>query len=240
VIPVLICPVVSRYDLLERMIASIDSPVDRLIVVDNGLTGYTLPTRNPYVERVDYIRPILGLGYPGGINAGILQTPDARWWMWASNDLVFGPGDLAHVASLVESARSPRFVTGDLNDDRLLRNAYAAMNAATVDAVGLFDEWAFYPIYFDDNDYFRRCELGGIEWVEYNGSISHDRSSTIKDPHLAEQNSRTFQMNRDRYVAKWGGLPGHECYSRPYDLPVPLSYTAPDIAGRAVRTWNTR
>jgi GT2 family glycosyltransferase len=137
----------------------------------------------------------------------------------------------------MEQARGPRHLTGS---HRGLRNVYGAMNAATVDAIGLFDEWAFYPIYFDDDDYEYRCRQGGVEWLTYDGTIQHAGSQTITDPRMARENSRTYQLNAARYVAKWGGLPGHECYSRPYDLPVPLSYTAPDIAGRAVRTWNTR
>ena len=226
-IPVLICPVLARFDLLERMLASIDHPVGRVIVVDNGLTGWQR-------EGVEVIRPITGLGYPGGINAGIMQTPDAPWWAWTNDDIEFGPGDLAHVAEVMDMAGGPRHITGT---DRRLRNAYGAMNAACVDAVGLFDEWAFYPIYFDDDDYEYRCRLGGVEWLTYDGTIQHAGSSTISDPHMARENSRTFQLNASRYMAKWGGLPGHESYSRPYDRPVPLSYTAPDIAGRAMRMW---
>ena len=227
-IPVLICPVVSRFDLLERMFDSIDHPVGRLVIVDNSCSGYQR-------DGAEIIRPITGLGYPGGINAGILQTPDAPWWMWASADLVFGPGDLERIAGFMERAEGPRHVTGS---HRGLRNVYGAMNVATVDAIGLFDDWAFYPIYFDDDDYEYRCRLGGVEWVTYDGTMTHAGSATINsDGWLARANSRTFRMNRDRYIAKWGGAPGSECFSRPYNLDVPLSYSAPDIAGRAMRLW---
>jgi GT2 family glycosyltransferase len=227
-IPVLICPVLSRFDLLERMIASIDHPVGRLVIVDNSLTGYSNP-------EAAVIRPITGLGYPGGINAGILQTPDAPWWAWVNNDIEFGPGDLAHIAEVMDAAQGPTHLTGS---DRRLRNAYGAMNAACIDTVGLFDDWAFYPIYFDDDDYEYRCRLGGVEWLTYDGTINHAGSMTINsDEHLRAENSRSFMQNRARYIAKWGGVPGHECFSRPYDLPVPLSYSAPDIAGRAMRLW---
>jgi len=227
-IPVLVCPVLSRFDLLERMIASIDHPVGRLVIVDNSCTGYQ-PSRG------EVIRPITGLGYPGGINAGILQTPDVPWWAWANNDIEFGPGDLAHIAEVMDSATGPTHLTGT---DRRLRNAYGAMNAACIDAVGLFDDWAFYPIYFDDDDYEYRCRLGGVAWLTYDGTITHAGSMTINsDEHLRAENSRTFQTNRERYIAKWGGVPGRESFSRPYDRPVPLSYTRVDIAGRAANLW---
>jgi len=233
-IPALICPVVSRFDLLEAMLDSLDHPIDRLVIVDNSLSGYT--ARKPeVVRRVQYIRPILPLGYPGGINAGISQTPDASWWMWVSNDLRFGPGDLAAIAEHMEPARVPRMVTGS---DRRLRNAYAAANRDCIEAVGLFDEWTFYPIYFDDDDYEYRCHLGGVEWMTFDGAISHAGSMTINsDSVMAAANARTFSENRERYVAKWGGPPGSEQFVTPWNRPWPLSYAPVDIAGRARRIW---
>lgn len=233
-IPVLICPVVSRFDLLEGMLATIDHPIERLVIVDNSLSGYQ-PPAVPAAQRVEVIRPIIGLGYPGGINAGISQTPEAAWWMWASNDLRWGPGDLAAIAERIAAAITPRMVTGS---DRRLRNVYAAANRGCIETVGLFDEWTFYPVYFDDDDYEYRCHLGGVEWMTYDGSISHAGSATIHSSGvMATANGRTFPANFERYVAKWGGPPGAEIYGSPWNLPVPLSFSHVDIAGRARRSW---
>jgi GT2 family glycosyltransferase len=228
-IPVLIIPVIRDFDLLEQLLAAIDEPIERLVIVDNSLSGYVAPHPSAV-----HIRPILGLGYPGGINAGIAQTPDAPWWMWANADLLFGPGDLAAIAGRFEGVETPRMVTGS---HRGLRNAYGAMNRAAVETVGLFDEWAFYPIYFDDDDMEHRCRLGGVEWVTYDGSIRHAGSATIRDPVFGAANSRTFPLNYRHYLKKWGGGPGAEVFRTPYNLPVPLSYTRPDPAARAARRW---
>lgn len=231
-IPVLICPVVNGEHLFRRMLASIDVPVERLVVVD------MTPAQDLDVPGARYIRPLISLGLAGAINAAILQTPDAPWWMWTSHDLVYAPGDLAEIAALMDMDAGPAFVTGDRADDRLLRNAYGAVNVAAIEAVGLLDEHAFYPLYFDDDDWERRCRLGGVEWVEYNGNIAHDRSSTIREGAAAAGNSRTFPMNHDAYVAKWGGPPGREVYTTPYGIPgCPLSFTRPDPAARAARLW---
>jgi GT2 family glycosyltransferase len=211
------------------MLASVDVPA-RVVVVDNGQLGMT--------GDFEVIRPITNLGFGGAINTAIRQTPDAPWWMWAGVDLVFGTGDLTNIAHLIEDARGPRVVTGDRSDERLLRFAYAALNRECIEAVGLLDEDSFYPAYFDDDDYQRRCELGGVSWVTYNGAIAHTRSATINsDPKLAAANARTFPENMQRYVAKWGGHPGSETFSRPWGKPVPLSYAPVDIAGRARRMW---
>jgi GT2 family glycosyltransferase len=226
---VLIVPVLNRWDLARRMLSSVDVDA-RVIVVDNGQIGM----------RGDFevIRPITNLGFGGAINTAIAQTPEADWWMWAGADLTFGPGDLTNISSLITDARGPRVVTGDRADERLLRFAYAALNREAIEAVGLLDEWTFYPAYFDDDDYEYRCRQGGVEWVTYNGQIAHDRSATIRsDAAMANANAMTFPMNRERYVAKWGGPPGSETYSRPWGKPVPLSYAPVDIAGRARRLW---
>jgi len=234
-IPVLIAPVLNRPDLLAEMLDSIDVPVDRTIIVDNSPDGIALD------RDVEWIRGVSSFGYPGSINVGIMQTPHAPWWLFASNDIRFGPGDLAEIASHMDTPE-PRVVTGDRRDARMLRWAYGALNAATVQAVGLMDEHAFYPIYFDDDDYERRCLLAGIRWIVFNGSIEHGDgrgSMTIRsDERLADRNRITFELNRAQYEAKWGGTPTAETYSTPYAMSVPLSFVRPDPIARAARSWD--
>lgn len=239
-IPVLIVPAVSRFDLLERLLTSLNQPVDRIVIVDNSCSGMTVSDPRP-----EYIRPITGLGYPGGINAGIMQTPAAPWWLFASVDIAFGEGDLDRIARRMDAVTTPRVVTGDRTDSRMLRWAYGALNAATVQTVGLMDEHLSYPIYFDDDDYEYRCHQSNIEWSVYNGDIRHgddgkEGSVTIKSDEKASRgNGHTFPVISERYVEKWGGRPGSEAFTTPYDLPVPLNYTRPDIAFRkwAVEQW---
>jgi GT2 family glycosyltransferase len=226
---ILIVPTLNGWDRIPRLLHSIDVPA-RVVIVDNNQSGRRLGSHA-------YIRPIANLGFAGSINAAIAQTPDEPWWMWAGDDIEFGPGDLAAITALMDTAQ-PRLVTGDRSDERLLRFAYAALNRECIEAVGLLDEWTFFPAYFDDDDYEYRCRLGGVSWVTYNGAILHSRSATIRtDAAMAAANARTFPENAARYVAKWGGPPGSERFSRPWDKPVPLSYAPPDIAGRASRTW---
>jgi hypothetical protein len=52
-VPVIIIPVLNRYDLMERAIRSIDYPVERLIIIDNG-DGYDpdmLAWTTPWQQR---------------------------------------------------------------------------------------------------------------------------------------------------------------------------------------------
>jgi GT2 family glycosyltransferase len=242
-IPVVILPtIVRRPDLLSRALGSIDHPVDRLVIVDNSLTGYQIDQDGPW-RSVEYIRPILGLGNHGGINAGISQTPQAPWWLWINDDIQFGPGDLSEIVDMVESSDEPCVVTGDRKDTRYLMFCYGAINRAAFDKIGLVDEWTFYPIYYGDNDYLYRARLAGVEWIEFNGSISHGddgmtASATIRSsPEMSLANQRTVFENERRYAEKWGGPPDRERYSTPWNQPVPLDWTRMDIEGRARRMW---
>ena len=77
-----------------------------------------------------------------------------------------------------------------------------------------------------------------MDWIEYDGAITHDRSITIRsDPAKAASNRRTYPDCGRRYAEKWGGMPGDERFDSPYGLPVPLSYQKVDLAGRAARVW---
>jgi GT2 family glycosyltransferase len=239
-IPAVVIPALSNFDMLEANLATFDAQVERLVIIDNSQTGYEYqPPQGSCVESVSVIRPILNVGVTGGFNDGICQTPGASWWLLSSVDIGYGPGDLANIAKLIASAGAlPAVVTGSRNDDRLLRGAYMAVNQACIRAVGLYDEWAFFPCYFEDDDYVRRCELGGVRWIEYDGTIKHDRSITIRtDAHAEARNRETYPDNLRRYIEKWGGQPRQERFMTPYDMPVPLSYTRVDLPGRAARHW---
>lgn len=233
-IPVLICPVINRFDLLEKMLTTVGHAAERIIVVENSCTGYLLPPEFDSLP-VSYIRPpLVSLGYGGSLNAGIVQTADAPWWAFTNNDITFGPDDPDEIKRLMEVDLEPRMVTHGF--------CWGAINRACVDRVGLIDDWTIHPIYFDDNDYERRCRLGGVDWVPYQGGSVHGDegvgSLTIRsDDRMKLGNDRTFPMNRQRYIEKWGGPPTEEQYDTPWNTGYPLWYTKPDIDGKRDRSW---
>lgn len=229
-IPVLIVPVVSRFDVLEKMLASIDHPIDRVVIVENSCTNWS--TTNTYdLFKIEYIRPIQGLGYGGGINAGILQTCEADWWMFSNADICWLPGSLAEIDREMFVATQPTFI-----DDGF---QWGALNREIVDKVGLIDDNEFYPIYYDDNDYHRRLDLSGVKKVFKIATFPPEGfSTTIRSSDRFEKaNNLTFQNNKERYVAKWGGEPGKEMFTTPWNSGLPLNYTKTDINGRRDRQW---
>ncbi len=228
-------PLLNRLDLAYRMIDSIDHPVERLLLIDNGRSLYGVAQKIHRLEGQVFTPPYEGMGYGGAINFTIMQLPGLPWWMWASNDVVFHPGHLESVVRRMDEAKGPRIITGGFT--------WAAVNQQLIDEVGLIDEWSFFPIYFDDNDYHRRCDLARVEWIEdregwTHGADGHQASLTIRsDPAAESANFRSFTQNRDAYLAKWGGLPGYEIYDTPWDSGLPVWAVRPDMAGRRSRRW---
>lgn len=226
-IPVLITSIVNRPDLLDRLLDSIDVPVGRSLIVDNGRTGYR---RDGWTV---WTPPFESLGWPGTLNFGIEQTPDAPWWLFVNNDAWFEPGMLA---DLCERMADP--------SPKVLHHEWTvgAIPRSVVETVGLFDTWSFHPLYFDDTDYARRCALAGIPVVEgpwcLEGDAEWPVSLTIRsDPALSAANNRTWLLNEAAYRAKWGGLPGQESFATPWDSGLPLWATRPSVDARTERRW---
>ncbi len=197
-IPVLGVPVLNRGDLAARMMSSVDVPVDEALVILNGKSEQT---REQLAGRdVSFIEPGFNLGVAASWNFIIRARPAANWWLIVNADITFGDGDLERLADAMDKP-GPRVAC-------LYEFGAFGINAETVDTVGWFDE-NFHPIYFEDNDYRRRCHLAGVPVVNLISRTRHDNSATIASGY-ARHNDRTFPRNGDYYAAKWGGPPGQE------------------------------
>ncbi len=99
---------------------------------------------------------------------------------------------------------------GGMNHSCLIRKK------SVFDKVGYYDV-NFFPAYFEDNDYARRCELSGIKYGTVESAIFyHFWSRSIHEGGLRELNNRRFNLNRAYYVHKWGGAVGEERYNKPF------------------------
>lgn len=199
-IPVLGVPIISRPDLLRRLLSSVDVPVGRRIIIDNGdvVADHLLPVKLP-----------ANLGIAASWNLVVKLTPDAPWWLLVNADVEFAAGDLARIVAEMTDP-SPRIVTMD-------GFAAFAINAAAIETVGWFDE-NYHPAYVEDCDYEYRCALLGVPIIELPHGARHDTSSTIADPHYARQNARSYPANVRYHEQKWGGsLRGGERFTSPFD-----------------------
>ena len=205
-IPAMVVPVLNRPELLDALLRSVDVPIGRTVVIDNG-DVVTRPAERDF--RV--IRPGANLGVAASWNLGVKSTPLVPWWLIVNSDVAFVPGDLKAIADGMRTF-SPRVVQ--------LRNvgfSAFAVNAATFERVGLFDE-NLHPAYFEDNDFAYRCVAAGIEILTVSeGQTKHVGSATIfASQSYRDQNFRTFESNKAYYVAKWGGMPGNEKHQHPF------------------------
>ena len=182
----LIVPVLNRYDLLQKMLDSVDVLVEHLLVIDNG-TGADLSFSDKF-QNVTVLAMPANQGVAGSWNLGIKSFPYAHRWFIVSNDVVFEPGSLEMLAL----ARRDEIT---LTSDAPHWQAFALGDEAVSD-IGLFDE-SLFPAYFEDNDYMRRAEFVGVNIRRLDINVKHDNSSTIKAGYM-DKNAKTFASN-DRY-----------------------------------------
>lgn len=216
-IPVLIVPVLNRYDLLDKMLRSIDHSIDHLVVIDNGgdYGSYDpgdhvrLYARWDRVHEASVVQLPHNIGVAASWNLGMKLTPDG-WWLIANSDLEFGPGDLEVLEGQVDPDRAAIY--------SMLGMAAFALTLPAVRQVGYFDE-NFHPAYDEDLDYARRAQLAAVPTIKARWTGKHVGSATIfSDPEYAARNRETHRQNDQYYERKWGGhKQGGERFDTPFN-----------------------
>ena len=192
-IPNLIVPTLNRYDLLQKMLDSIDYPVKHLLVIDNGgkLKGYDVPL---CVEEITTLYMPANLGVASSWNLGIKCFPFDDMWFIVSDDVEFQPGALEawHLDSspdrVVVSDEWPFFQVMSIGEN-------------VIERVGLFDE-ALHPANFEDDDFEWRCGMAGFP-VERRGiGLTHVKQGTVFHADYARKNQKTYALNEIYYSYK--------------------------------------
>jgi len=194
VIPVLSIPVLNRYDLLDQNLETIDYPIGEILIINNGKEVYE-PKRKDLNVRVLNLPSNLGMS--GSWNLTIKLYPHEDYWMFSSADTYWIPGSLKQLHNI--SNESNIIMTTE---------AWSAFSIGSniVREVGLFDEY-FYPIYFEDNDYYERVMRSSIKNNYIASGITvnapHGASQTINsDEKLMNRNHETFVKNEEYFKQK--------------------------------------
>jgi GT2 family glycosyltransferase len=193
VIPVLGFLTYSKFDLADRLLASIDYPIEHLVIVDNSGKRSYEPVKPDLVENLWLIQVPFGLGYGGGLNLIVKSTPFAKYWVLVNDDAVFEPGALENIADKTDTEAinflsiMPKWSGFVLGEGAVLK-------------AGLFDE-RFHPIYFEDNDYERRLEQAGVKANFIYATLRHDNSSTLNSGFYS-QNDLTYGRNHKLFQKK--------------------------------------
>jgi GT2 family glycosyltransferase len=213
-------PTYSRYHLCRRMLASAAAGTvtpDQYVVIDNGGEFETDGRPSPNLR---IIRP--------GRNLGVAAS-----WNWfmrnVGGTLLVCNDDVVLDDDLLETLLAAK----SHHPNALLLHPAAAgpgdmsmfsvflLDPRAMEVVGLFDE-AFHPAYFEDKDYLYRMRLLGLSPLSVPGAGYHHRvSATIKaiPPDQLPSHHRNFEVLRQHYIAKWGGEPGEERFTSPFNGP---------------------
>lgn len=230
-IPAVIVPILNQPELLDRMLASIDAPVERVVVIDNGdVVDPFLGGRRIMPFPVHVIKPGANLGVGASWNLGIKATVLAPWWLIVNHDIEFGAGDLAQMAARVEPRAAAVY--------KMLGLAAFAVTPPAIRQAGFFDE-NHHPAYNEDVDWERRAVLAGLVIVDCAFTGKHVGSATIGfDAALRYQNGRTHPDNDRYYAAKWGGIKqGGETFDTPFDRGGSVADWTLDIERLRANAW---
>ena len=192
-IPVLGFATLSKFDMAERLLRSIDYPVQHLVIVDNSGLQEWEPVKPALVEKMWLIRVPYGLGLVGAWNLVVKSTPYERYWVLVNDDAWFAPGSLETIAREVDT-NALNFV------DIIPAWSCVVFGEGMVEKVGLYDE-RFYPLYFDDNDLERRVDQEAVAKNYIQAKVFHENSSTLNSGYQA-QNQKSYVANHTLYEIK--------------------------------------
>jgi len=211
-------PTLNRYDLCKRLLASAfdgTRPPDCAVVVDNG-GGFEWSGARP----VQIVRPGSNLGV--GPSWNLL----ARRCLKGPDDLLLVCGDDVTLRSdTIEKLLATTAETGadfvypdpSRSTEHQVFSCFLA-RPSLFEKVGYFDE-RFWPAYFEDDDFGRRMELSGATKAIAPCGYDHVNSATMKaySAKELERHHERFRACRSYYALKWGGVPGEEQFSVPFD-----------------------
>lgn len=201
----LVVPVLSRFDLFTRMMATVDEAV-RVIVVPN------------YNNNI---------GVAAAWNEGLRAAHDLgyRYSIVTNDDVEFSKGAISSIYNSFRHSDAG-IISANQNgvhgSNGLIPGAdffcFAVDIPALWEKCGTFDE-NFYPAYFEDNDMHYRVRKAGLpDYIDTNAVVTHHGSQTQNGtPGGPVVPSPQFEANRNYFINKWGGRPNEETYDHPYN-----------------------
>lgn len=200
-IPVIILPVLNRFDLLEDSIRSIDYDVENLLIIDNS--GQYQPPQDLYKGKLWLLNMPANMGVAGSWNLGIKCFPHAPYWVFMSNDNHWMPGALQEIERLSDPTK-------------LVMSSVAwstfSLGSEIVKSIGLFDE-NYHPAYYEDTDYMERLRIAemqdSIVWSTIPVKQIGTATTLKSDETFIERNAFTNKNNYDYRLNKINGSHTH-------------------------------
>jgi hypothetical protein len=205
-------PVLKRYDLLGKLILSAEKGFlvpDKYLVVDNGgAMKYSSP-------KIEVYNPGRNIGCAAAWNYIIRNTPEIR--IITNDDIEFTYDTI----KLIVENYDENCLMGLSSIPGINLFSCFSLSDKIFNTIGEFDE-SISPnyAYFEDNDYAYRMKLhGGFNRKYVEANVNHLGSATLKvftDEEERAHHNR-FRLAKENYVAKWGGMPGEETFTKAYN-----------------------
>lgn len=207
-------PTLNSFDTLHACIESLNAGSlvpDRIYIMDNSGGKFRSDVSNVHVVDLE-------------VNRGVSYAWNFLLSTFPTDIIVICNDDVSFEHHTFETFISERLRR---NDDTFLYarcntgdNAWSCFSHpyTLIESVGYYDE-RFFPAYYEDNDMHRRIRLSGREIACIDAAYNHVGSSTLKHytPEELERHHAYFRSNTAYYIEKWGGLPGHEVFTHPFN-----------------------
>lgn len=250
-IPVIGTAVVNNPYWVNRLVMSVDYPVDEFVIINNNGRGEITEEldrltkiTHKFIKKITVCHMPRNIGCAGAWNLIIKCYMMAPYWIITNDDVAFGPGLLEEMANYVNQYPTLGMIHPNKGDFNIGAWDLFLIRDIVVKDFGLFDENT-YPAYNEDADYIMRMvhrpivKVVGTQNTYYHGhALASDYyeenagSQTKKsEPKLAERLEEINQINIDYMTEKWG-LDWRMCNPtlHPYDKEdIPIDYSTYDL-----------
>jgi GT2 family glycosyltransferase len=215
----------------------------RIVLVDNGSTDETCDEASKMVGAAfQHRRYENNTGTARSWNWGIVDgfEKGADWVLVLNNDILLHPACIDRLVQRMQQDQgavglvSALDVRGEVGTPQDVFNIHSDSKADVAESehpnfsafllsrrcfelVGPFDE-AYYPAYFEDNDYHYRILRAGLRAIVHPPAMFyHYASRTQYEARTSPVvTGKDFEKNRVYYIRKWGGPPGGEKFCEPF------------------------
>jgi hypothetical protein len=210
-------PTLNRYDLLEGLIASAERGTVRpteYLIIDNG--GKYVPRGSAYMSKIAIQRPGRNIGVSASWNRILRYAHNRGEGVVISNDdIVLSPRAFEEIVGLLN--------TGDFGVVNGLGWALLGQTAACTAKVGYYDE-NFFPAYYEDCDYDVRLKRACVARTTISSQVEHVGWATSRALGLGSEHDAWLQKNLAYFCQKWGGAPGSETFTEPFNGSPPAGW----------------
>lgn len=209
-------PTYNRYDLLKPSLSRYyqDFSEQQIFVVDNGNQDidYEDPRKIPVGFPENWIGTMLlqnnnNIGVGASWNQLCNEIFRYNEYALILNDDIYLGKSAMIIDQQIERGRGFVRSTPDWCAFLISKQVY--------DRVGAFDE-CFIPAYYEDKSYEYRMKLKGIPTLkspDLNPLVYRSSQTIEKEPTILDQSKK----NKKLYIEMWGGEPGKEKYSAPFN-----------------------